>query len=629
MAIKPPGQIEATGGEPTIPQVVPKSGITTAPPKDAPRPARERRATAPTPVRAATPVTRERARQDAIRNVRERDRVLGRNRSRVIRSWFWNGVEHHELDDGSVAKSTSEGRTLSLGSNASSTSLRVRPTVIAINEGKNPVQGIVGETSRSALGFVKNLAVDAAEIFIPGVWIKDWDSLSNRDRALNAALDLIIFVPVVGVAAKVSTRPAKSVIKSAIRAGSNVAEASKVGRALNKIENAIVLGDGQAIREATAIIKESARKSKVNLDKITREINRKADEIADIGSKPKADPPPDLKRNLKEQEKVVKKIDDETKDIGGASKPSNGAPSKRSRPPTRKGNGNGKGVQTGSKEQFDKGSSVAIAEAADEARKAASLREILETTRPLRVSRIRPKGKSKGRKPRTKDRKRVRPAQAPKTAPRARTKPKPDVKPEPAPGRAPSRQVAPLPRARAATEAQAEAEPQPQPQRPSPRAPAPAATAVGRATGKGTRVGTPTGTPTGLGGRVGTPTATPTIPGKAPPTTDEARGVRGVPTARGEFERVVKEPDISFNLPSGTFARKVIYRQGRFWVTLTLDGSDPIFSQTKPPQAKMGRTPKQTFKVTELSKTRPTQKMFDQGRARVTVTGRGISFRGN
>ncbi len=604
MAVKPPGEIEATGGEPTIPQVVPKSGITTAPPKDEPTPVSQikpvRREDAP-----PTPAARERTRQDVLRNVRERESVLGRDRSKVVRSWFWNGVENHELQDGSVAKSTSAGRTLSLGTTASSTALRLRPTVVAFNRGDNPVQGIGDETRKSALSFVKTIGVKAATLLVPGVWVKDWDKLSNRDRALNIAMDLVIFVPIIGPAARVSTRAAKGVIKSAIRTGSNAAEASKVGRALNKIENGIILGDGQAIREATVIIRESARKSRVNLDRITKEVNRKADDIAEAGSKPKGDPPADIKRNLKEQQKVIKKVDDATKDIGGAGKPTVG-----DKPPTRRApraNG-GNGAKTASKEAFDKGSSVAIAEAAGEARKAASLREILETTRPLRVRRIRPTGKPRKReRARAKDRKRIRKAAA---APRAAPRPRAAPKAAPAPARARARRAAPLPRVSPATEAQAQE--QPEKATPGPKAPPAVGTRVG--TDKGTTVGT----------KVDAPPRTPT---KAPPKVDDPARGKGVPPLLPDTERV-KKFDVNFNLREGTFARKVVYRQGAFWVTLTLDGSDPIFTRTKPAQARRGRTPKQTFVVVERSSTRPTQKMFDQGRSSVTVTGRGIKFRG-
>lgn len=621
MAVKTPGEIEATGGEPTIPQVVPKSGITTAPPKDEPKPV-----TTVTPVTrdviTPTPAARERTRRDVLRNVEERESVLGRNRSRVVRSWFWNGVEHHELQDGSVAKSTSTGRTLRLSETATSTALRLRPTVVAFNRGDNPVQGIGDETRKSALSFVKDLGIEAATLFIPGVWVKDWNKLSNRQRALNIAMDLIIFIPIVGLTARISTRASKAVIKSAIRAGSNAAEAAKVGRALNKIENGIILGDGQAIREATVIIRESARKSKINLDRITREVNRKADDIARAGSKPKGDPPPDIKRNLKEQQKVIKKVDDATKDIG-----SGGKPIVADKPPTRRTvrtNG-GNGAGTASKKAFDKGSSVAIAEAAGEARKAASLREILRETRPLRVSRIRPSAKPRKRgKPKTKDRKRIRKVAAvPRAAPKGGLKPKVGTKARPAPQQAAQRRVAPLPRVTPATEAQAQEQPQPEKAFPGPKAPPAVGTATGVTTATG--VGTKIEADTGLGGIVGTPT----VPTKIPTPAPTKPKPKAPPIILPDDSERVKKFDVSFNLREGTFARKVIYRQGAFWVTLTLDGSDPIFTRTKPARARTGKTPQQTFVVTELSARRPTQKMFDQGRSTVTVTGRGITFRGN
>lgn len=619
MAVKKPGEVE---GVQIVPQVVPKSGITEIPPRDEPKPATAAAPSEPTPTRAPTPVTERRAtiREQAIRNVREREQVLGRDRSRVLRSWFWNGVEHHELNDGSVAKSTATGRTLPLGPNASSTALRLRPTVVAHNRGENPIQGIGDETRKSSLHFIKDIGVDAATILIPGVWVKDWDELSNRQRALNAAMDLVIFVPIIGPAARISTRASKAVIKTAIRAGSDTVEAAKVGRALNKIENGIVLGDGQAIREATVIIKESARKAGVNLDNITREVNRKADDIAEAGSRArKPDPPPDLKRNLKQQEKVVKKVDDNTKDIKGGGKPVGDDGKRR---PSRPKAPNGNGARAASKEQFDKGSSVAIAEAADEARKAASLREILKTTRPLRARRIRPTERPRPRrKPERKDRKRIRA----RAAPRARPKPKAAPKAAPAPQRAPQRRVAPVPRALPATEAQAQE--QPEPQRPVPRAPAPAAVGVGAPTVAATRVGAPTRTPTR--GRTRIATEPPPTPTRAPPTAPPKAPPRGRAIAKPPGDPTTFEgEDFSFGLAKGTFARKVVFKQGAFWVTLTLDGSDPIFSRAKPPSARKGRTPEQTFKVVEFSERRPTQKMFDQGTSRVTVGGGGIRFRG-
>ena len=710
-----------------------------------------------------------------------------------------------------------------------------------------------------------------------------------------------------GISARVSTRAAKAVITKAIRAGSSVPEAKKVKRALNKLENGIILGDGQAIREATVIIRESARKAGQNLDNITREVNRKSDSIAGLAKTSKPNVTPDLKRNLIQQNRIVSGIANAIKSIKGRpskpqildlgagdrplknathaidaqsksdlldlrggkkfrrgldfvfdsdftdklpfadsqfdkiasnfaidtfgtqrtfneaarilreggefvvttgdrarfervvkalnragfgkikvkridpskdltkpgkdglvtfkgfktlkeaesgiefipsfsnhqiikqgpnkfiikAKPSRdfldalagdfqitaikGAPktgkiqkfifgqrgslgdltddaekfieaadsggipafisknlrriandndvaitksmtpndviaalkakkaqikkakaeAKKSdekpdtkierngggdkpvdRPKTRPRSGNGNGSGTASKEQFDKSSGVAVAAAAGEARKAASLREILETTRPLRPRRLRPKrtpSKAKERKPITKR----KPAAAPKTG----ASPKAATKPADAPKTAAQPKAAALPRT----------QPQTAPATATAPKPAEAAPRAEPATGVRTRPALGTGTRTGTGER--------TIPeGAVIPKVDTVNGTAAPPKVPPKISKAIApitdddpitdDKDFNFKLKRGQFAKKVVFRLGAFFVTQDLVTGERIFVRTRPPKARRGSTPKQTFAVIELSTRRPTQRTFDQGNVRIRVSGAGVRFTG-
>ncbi len=108
------------------------------------------------------------------------------------------------------------------------------------------------------------------------------------------------------------------------------------------------------------------------------------------------------------------------------------------------------------------------------------------------------------------------------------------------------------------------------------------------------------------------------------PTREKTRPKR-IPTDDDPF---ADDKDFSFNLKKNQFAKKVVFRLGAFFVTQDLVTGERIFVRTRPPKARKGSTPKQTFAVLELSTRRPTQRTFDQGNVRIRISGGGVRFTG-
>lgn len=79
----------------------------------------------------------------------------------------------------------------------------------------------------------KTIGVTAADAIVPGLWIRNWDNLSNTERATNIALDALFLVPFVGVAAKGAK--AVKVAGAAAAASRATARSSKAGKALKAV----------------------------------------------------------------------------------------------------------------------------------------------------------------------------------------------------------------------------------------------------------------------------------------------------------------------------------------------------------------------------------------------------------
>ena len=94
--------------------------------------------------------------------------------------------------------------------------ITTRETVTLLAEQRKPIEAVVN-TSKSALGFFKQIGGDLATTFVPGVWVKDWDKLSGKDKLINAGFDALILVPFAGVAVRGAAKGGTGVIRQAVR----------------------------------------------------------------------------------------------------------------------------------------------------------------------------------------------------------------------------------------------------------------------------------------------------------------------------------------------------------------------------------------------------------------------------
>lgn len=60
----------------------------------------------------------------------------------------------------------------------------------------------VFDKGNTTTGLLKRAGVKVAEAVVPGVWVKDWNKFSNKERALNIAFDAMFIIPVAGAAAR-------------------------------------------------------------------------------------------------------------------------------------------------------------------------------------------------------------------------------------------------------------------------------------------------------------------------------------------------------------------------------------------------------------------------------------------
>lgn len=93
------------------------------------------------------------------------------------------------------------------------------------------------------------IAADVATAFVPGVWAKDWNRMSNLDRALNIGLDALLLVPLAGVAA----RGAVGTFKAGLRAAGASSKTS--GRIARNLTNGLRRGDQGQVSRAVREIK--------------------------------------------------------------------------------------------------------------------------------------------------------------------------------------------------------------------------------------------------------------------------------------------------------------------------------------------------------------------------------------
>ena len=58
------------------------------------------------------------------------------------------------------------------------------------------------DKGNTTTGLLKRAGVKVAEAVVPGVWVKDWNKFSNKERALNIAFDAMFIIPVAGAAGR-------------------------------------------------------------------------------------------------------------------------------------------------------------------------------------------------------------------------------------------------------------------------------------------------------------------------------------------------------------------------------------------------------------------------------------------
>jgi len=113
------------------------------------------------------------------------------------------------------------------------------------------------DKSNTTTGLLKRAGVKVAEAVVPGVWVKDWNRLSNKERAFNIAFDAMFIIPVAGATVR-AARGLKTAAK--LTRGQKAAQGS-LNRIRSKQPQAVTksLGTGTSQAPVSEVQKIVAR----------------------------------------------------------------------------------------------------------------------------------------------------------------------------------------------------------------------------------------------------------------------------------------------------------------------------------------------------------------------------------
>ena len=117
----------------------------------------------------------------------------------------------------------------------------------------------------------KTVGVQAADALIPGLWARNWNQLSNKDKAVNIAFDALYVVPLVGGAVRATGKAARAAsrlsraergtkkVLSNVKAAQKT-EPSDVGQRLANVER---LKNQAELQQLNRIVRSEQQKAKV------------------------------------------------------------------------------------------------------------------------------------------------------------------------------------------------------------------------------------------------------------------------------------------------------------------------------------------------------------------------------
>lgn len=186
-----------------------------------------------------------------------------------------------------------------------------------------------GDKEVSALAKAGKISLHTADLLVPGVWTRHWDKMSTTERAVNAGLDALILVPILGGAIKVTAKAnMRAIVKGMVKDFNFNTELNKILRtsariddlrALNmkkawgKIEDAIRRGQekeiaeqGRLLESAGKLLEQGGVDGGKALTKRGEFLRLNAGDVSRVAKEIKKSPPSsELKKELTKQAEIL------------------------------------------------------------------------------------------------------------------------------------------------------------------------------------------------------------------------------------------------------------------------------------------------------------------------------------
>ncbi|KKK79870.1 hypothetical protein LCGC14_2829190, partial [marine sediment metagenome] len=62
----------------------------------------------------------------------------------------------------------------------------------------------------------REIGIEIADALVPGLWARNWNQLSNRERAVNIAFDALFLVPIVGIVGRTALKGSRTIIRRSV-----------------------------------------------------------------------------------------------------------------------------------------------------------------------------------------------------------------------------------------------------------------------------------------------------------------------------------------------------------------------------------------------------------------------------
>ena len=587
--------------------------------------------------------------QDMSRYMKERTK----ERNAAIVAWDKAQATSAQVVDKLTKRRLARGRALGLA---------VDREVLKLEQGK---------AGRGKADKAKDIGVAAADMIVPGLWARNWNKMSWKDRAFNIAMDAAFVIPVGGVALRAG-------VKGGVRVGSKVVRQADAVAAV--VKQAGGTSRARAFKVAQKLLRRGLSKGSAT------DVERAGEKLVKLGREtgikplsergllymmrsPAAPAVPDIlnalsrrqaKRIAKGPNAAMKGINQLPlyKVMGRRARPGDRPVTPFSQGPTARPHPSGGGTATKTKPGTKAKPKVATRRALRRrAQQAATQRP---TTKPKTKPRTKtpivgpkvitktatpgeatqsptPTSRPKaGPAPRPKATPELQPKATPRPHPKRTPRARPATSPraQPAPGASPAPHLTPAvsPSRRHIGKPAVRVAPAPSPQ-PAPRAfpkTAPSSQPATRTRSKtATRAVAKTAPHTATGAQ---PMARPATRAQTKTQTRaQARAQAKTKTKTDTRTRATSRTPVRFSLPKGKgtlppgqYPGRVTWPQGAVRVTYDLTKGSVVFSKRQKPK---GTTPRKGFEVLSTTETPPTPRNLRIGRVEVQIGQRSLTFK--